>query len=813
MEINNSLPIGTILKGSSYTYRIEKTLGQGSFGITYLASVKMTGALGSIDTNVKVAIKEFFMRDINGRTENTVTSGSKGGIYDDYRRKFKREVINLSKLQHPNIIKVIESFEANNTVYYAMEYISGGSLDDYIAKHNGLKEDEAIKIVRQIASALSFMHKNKMLHLDLKPSNIMRKESGDVVLIDFGLSKQYDANGEPESSTTVGAGTPGYAPLEQANYRDGKGFPVTMDVYALGATMFKMLTGVRPPEASDILNNGFPLDELQERGISEKLVDTIFRAMKPIVKDRTQSVPNFLSAFNGTAGSNKATDEATVISDADILNSRTGDAAVRDSNKYEVEKKRIKFVFKEGDKEIPISSIKPTLILNGRSVPIIDESYTFFGKEIYDVNIIRSGSLDYRIKVGCERIDLRQIKDICTIQVEHIFHVKISFSPYDKQKRVILSSSHGVFSNTEVRDILEATLPGYIEDYSYTIESKYYEYQSGRLSSLLKYIKLNSRIKATPSDGDGFKNNPIKTNPSNSDRTIDDPICKDKRTPWFLLVIGFIAAIVFLATNGMVGCGGRTAQCEPLDSDFVCVDTIYPDTFDVYYEDFSVKDVTFTMILVEGGTFRMGSNDGDSDEKPVHSVTLSSCYIGQTEVTQALWWAVMGGKSSYKDDNMPMENVSWENCQNFINKLNQLTGQKFRLPTEAEWEYAARGGRNSKGYKYSGSNTLGDVAWYDDNSDDNTHPVAMKQANELGLYDMSGNVWEWCQDLYGENYYKNSPNKNPTGPTSGSSRVIRGGCWCNSDRDVLRVSCRFSTAPSNITSTIGLRLALSQVSE
>ena len=273
MEVNNSLPTGALLKGSSYSYRVEKTLGQGSFGITYLASVKMAGALGAIDANIKVAIKEFFMRDINGRSDSTVTSGSKGGIYDDYKRKFTREAINLSKLQHPNIIKVIESFEANNTVYYVMEYIAGGSLDDYIAKNNGLKEDEAIKILKQIGSALSFMHNNKMLHLDLKPSNIMRKESGDVVLI--------------------------YAPIEQANYREGKGFPVTMDVYALGATMFKMLTGIRPPEASDILNDGFPLYELQEHKVSDRTCASIAKAMAPIKKDRYNSAESFTRSLDG----------------------------------------------------------------------------------------------------------------------------------------------------------------------------------------------------------------------------------------------------------------------------------------------------------------------------------------------------------------------------------------------------------------------------------------------------------------------------------------------------------------------------------
>ena len=323
-DFSHALTQKTILRGNAYQYQIERVLGQGSFGITYLASVKMEGALGSIDVNIKVAIKEFFMRDINGRSDATVTSGSKGGIYDDYRRKFAREALNLSKLQHPNIIKVIESFEANNTIYYVMEFIGGGSLDDYIAKNNGIKEDEAIKIVKQIGSALSFMHKNKMLHLDLKPSNIMMKESGDIVLIDFGLSKQYDPNGEPESSTKVGAGTPGYAPIEQANYREGKGFPVTMDVYALGGTMFKMLTGVRPPEASDILNDGFPLYELQEHNISDRISGSVAKAMAPIKKDRFQSVGEFLQSIE---------DEITII-DTDIVTKKKVKEEINNSHPF-----------------------------------------------------------------------------------------------------------------------------------------------------------------------------------------------------------------------------------------------------------------------------------------------------------------------------------------------------------------------------------------------------------------------------------------------------------------------------------------------
>ena len=236
-------------------------------------------------------------------------------------------------------------------------------------------------------------------------------------------------------------------------------------------------------------------------------------------------------------------------------------------------------------------------------------------------------------------------------------------------------------------------------------------------------------------------------------------------------------------------------------------------------ETFTVNGVSFKMICVESGSFTMGAtseqgSDADSDEKPTHPVTLSTYYIGETEVTQELWQAVMGSNPShFSGAKRPVECVSWNDCQDFITKLNAKTGRKFRLPTEAEWEFAARGGTKSRGYKYAGSNTIGNVAWYWDNipsqSSGNTgygtQNVATKQANELGLYDMSGNVWEWCQDWYGS--YSNSSQTNPTGPNSGHYRVYRGGSWYYLARRC-RVSSRPDFTPSNRNDYLGLRLAL-----
>ncbi len=225
---------------------------------------------------------------------------------------------------------------------------------------------------------------------------------------------------------------------------------------------------------------------------------------------------------------------------------------------------------------------------------------------------------------------------------------------------------------------------------------------------------------------------------------------------------------------------------------------------------FTVNGVQFTMVEVGGGTFTMGAtseqgSDAWDEEKPAHEVTLSDYYIGQTEVTQALWEAVMGSNpSDSKGGNLPVERVSWDDCQVFIQKLNQLTGKQFRLPTEAEWEYAARGGRKSRGYKYAGGNNIDSVAWCDGNSGNETHPVATKQANELGIYDMSGNVLEWCSDWCGD--YTSSSQSDPQGSSSGSFRVIRGGCYYNFARNC-RVSYRISNTLDYRSGYLGLRLS------
>ena len=625
-KYDKALLPGTVLRGKKNSYRIDRVLGQGTFGITYLAytTVTVEGDLGKLQGEMQVAVKEFFMSDINGREGSSVTTGGSGELFDRYRHKFAREASNLAKLKHSGIVKVIETFEANGTSYYAMEYCGGGSLDALIAKRGGLPEGEALRYFGQIAEALSYMHSQRMLHLDLKPGNVMLRTDGEAVLIDFGLSKQFNDKGEPESSTTIGGGTLGYAPIEQANYREDSGgkLPVTMDVYALGGTLYKMLTGERPPVASDVMNNGLPEQPLRDHGVSDNVIAAIDRAMQPKSRDRYQTVAAFAAALDC------ATEETEPLP--------------------------------EPTPNPPVP--KPTPVPDPEPAP--------------------------------------------------------------------------------------------------------------------------------------------------------EPEAEQPRRKWLPWVVGVaVAAVAFVAVM-LLQRGDEPQPSIDLPEGLITAvasDTVAADSTVAEPARPQHNLPEIAMVYVSGGTFTMGAtseqgSDAYDDEKPAHSVTLSGYYIGKYEVTQELWEAVMGSNPShFKGDNLPVEQVSWNDVQEFLRKLNAMTGKRYRLPTEAEWEFAARGGNSSRGYKYSGSNSIGNVAWYGDNSGSRTHAVGTKSPNELGIYDMSGNVREWCQDWFGS--YSSSSQRNPKGPNSGSNRVNRGGCWFL-DACGCRVSLRGSCTPDDRGNGLGFRLAL-----
>ena len=284
-----ALQQGSTLQGGRY--KIERVLGQGGFGITYLAVQS--------GLERKVAIKEFFMKDLCNRDGSTshVTLGTEGSreTVARFREKFLKEARNIARLNHPHIVRIYDIFEENGTAYYVMEYAEGGSLADLVKSKGCLSESEATSYILQIAEALAYIHSKKINHLDAKPANILLNELNEAILIDFGLSKQYDALTGGQTSTTPVGISEGYAPMEQYKQGGVSEFSPETDIYALGATFFKLLTGKTPPSSLDVNEDGVPVDELMTHGVSQPVIDLIVHAMEPKKKGRMKDVRLFLA--------------------------------------------------------------------------------------------------------------------------------------------------------------------------------------------------------------------------------------------------------------------------------------------------------------------------------------------------------------------------------------------------------------------------------------------------------------------------------------------------------------------------------------
>ena len=633
-----ALRVNSTLQGGKY--RIIKKLGQGCFGITYLAENALLES--------KVAIKEFFFKECCERDDSTcnvmtIPVWGNREVVERSKQKFIKEARTIFRLNHPNIVRIHDVFEENGTAYYVMDYIDGESLGDMVKRRGAIPEAEALGYVKDAASALEYIHSKNINHLDIKPGNLMkRNKDGRIIVIDFSVAKQFGLFTLRGEQAEQGALMPvgisyGYWSVELYSKNGVQSFSPQSDVYALAATLFKLLTGNTPPEAMEVLSEGLPVAELQEKRISRPMISAIAMAMKGR-HERTQSVAEFMSNLKS-----EDTQDTVVFPDA------TGTGRKRKETEEKAAKEKAKVERKRKETEEKATKKKATFVV--------------------------------------------------TIVVVAIVSIWLMI-PSNKNK-----------VEEELAKITEVS------------------YSNGVSSNKNKVEEELAKItEASYSKG-------------------------------------------ILTVNG----------------------------------------IKYNMVRVEGCTFRMGAtSEQDCDaydiEEPVHSVTLSSYYIGKTEVTQALWKAVMGSNpSKFKGENLPVENVSWDDCQVFVRKLNSLTGQNFRLPTEAEWEFACRGGNNSLGYKYSGSDNIDNVAWFDCNSGRKTHFVATKSPNELGIYDMSGNVWEWCSDWYDK--YSSGAQTNPKGPESGSFRVYRGGGW-GSRTGRCRSSLRDNNYPTFRDCGVGLRLAL-----
>ena len=559
--MNMYLHKNTILQEGKY--KIVRHISSGGFGNTYEGLDFLL--------NKRVAIKEFYVNDFCSRDSCTqrvyVNSIEKKPLIEHLKKKFVEEARAIAQMDHDNIIKVQTLFEENDTAYYVMDYIEGESIHE-ILKHKGsFMEVDALSIISKVSNALGYMHKLGRFHLDVKPGNIMLRNDGKVILIDFGSSKQYAEVGNENTTTIAPCYTSGYAPSEQMNPSTTKFTPAT-DIYALGATLYKMLTGLTPPSAIDLLNGEECLSPLPT-DISEAVRKCIQKAMVPQRRGRIQSIQEFES--------------------------------------------------------------------------LLKSNYT-------------------------------------------------SISNKDK---VVSEQNTDTFSDEET---------------TFACQSSYEEDSKGVVIHL---------------DG-----------------------------------------------------------------------------------------ISFRMIYVQGGSIIMQDSDSVGlfsvfSSHARKQVSLSHYYIAEVPVTQELWKFVMGNNpSTIKGEKRPVDSISWEDCQTFIFYLNRITNLNFSLPTEAQWEFAARGGNSSRNLKYAGNDKVDYVAWHWKNSGHQSHEVAKKLPNELGIYDMSGNVSEWCHDYF--DAYNSGREKNPQGPLKGSDHVIRGGSWLT-DEKKCRVISRDHKLPTCRDSSIGLRLLLNNL--
>lgn len=589
-------------------YIIERVLGAGGFGITYYARHT------SLDQHY--AIKEFFIdgRCVRNTMRHTVNlQGIEPDMFEKYRKKFTEEAQTLAKLDHPNIVRVIDVFEENETSYIVMPFIEGKTLENLVEKNGPLDYGLTVNYIGQIASAVGYIHKRNILHRDIKPDNIMITADNHAILIDFGSAREFIQDKTQHQTSIL---TKGYAPIEQYSSNSRKG--AYTDIYSLGAVLYYVLTGTKPMDATERLSEMMPEPKEINPQIGEDVNRTIMKAMQLKHENRHQTIDEFMNDLLGTRPS-------AVVKEEPLI------------------------------KETPQPQTQP--------------------------------------------------------------------NPAPQPQKPVVTGG------VNRRTILIAVICGLV-----------------------------------------------------------------------VIVIGAIIGIVISANSG----SGTIISGSPSE------------------EKSPIEPIPgYPMVWVEGGKFIRGDvaaqMDDDNYTTNTDSIEVSGFYMGIHEVSQEIWERVMGSNPSHNDGDKrnPVENVSYVAVSNFINKANtmfasKLQHKKLALPTEAEWEYAAGGGKLAKRKAIYSGGPLDGNSWYYDNANGRTHPVGILQPNRLGIFDMTGNVCEWCQDYYSEDFYKLSSKKNPLNTQNADyGHVYRGGCFRNGREDSdLKITFRDFLDEDQSDRTIGFRLVL-----
>ena len=726
--------------------KIDTLIGEGGMGLVYKG----------FDTNLNCTVAVKALRSDFTRNQEMLS-------------RFQGEGQIQAQLgDHPNIVPVYDFFEEDDGWFLVMEYIEGETLQQLINRVGLVPPNRGLKIFKGILSATAHAHSKNIVHRDIKPSNVMVTSKDEAQVMDFGIAKQEGSRGFTQTGGLVGS-------FHYMAPELFKGQPASKqsDVWSLGVTLFEILTGHLPFEgkgSEDIMS----------------LIMSISRDMTPSPQKYYPYVPNEV--------------ETAVM---DVL---TKDPSRRIQSAEEFEKALKGTKIKVSGKTSMVQKIDRVVLGATGVAPCpscgVDNALSArFCLSCGSSTLSPCPSCGEETQVTavyCGQCGIDKVKYDKFQAILDNAQTALTKKKWEAVKGLLADAEalaiEWVKNNSRYLDITDLLKQREKEVQKQAKNQKEFEKRTIKLEKLYKsgdWDSFLSLVKKAPIHYKIYLNENV---PELDRKLIEVKKAKSECNE-------------FLHTIEKMDYGKILDQQEK--------HPVHIEKFSDFFKKFKktekiismAKTCPSGMVLVAGGRFQMGSNE-ENDEKPIITVTVSSFFMDKTVVTQAQYIKVMGKNPSHfsGNDDRPVENVSWHDANEYANKVGK------RLPTEAEWEYAARGGvktnSGSSQTSYAGSNDLNSVAWYGDNSGSKTHPVAQKQANALGLYDMSGNVWEWCSDWYSDSYYSESPQNDPQGPNSGSSRVLRGGSWINYDTHC-RVANRYRHNPDNRNNLNGFRLVRS----